>query len=111
MRTLRLLLPILLLLISGTAVAQSTGNLSGTVTSDEGNALAGVSVTLTGPGVSETRRTNDSGQFRFLGVTPGDYQLGAKLSGYGDVTMPSPVKPGQNVIDIKMAPGLHLRNE
>jgi hypothetical protein len=110
MRT-RLLLPILVLLISGAALAQSTGNLSGTITSDEGNALAGVSVTLTGAGVAETRRTNDSGQFRFLGVTPGDYQLGAKLSGYGDVTVPGPIKPGQNVIDIKMAPALHLRNE
>jgi hypothetical protein len=105
------LLPILILLMSGAAFAQSPGNLSGTVTSDEGNALAGVSVTLTGPGVSESRRTNDSGQFRFLGVTPGDYQLGAKLPGYGDVTVPGPLKPGQNVIDIKMAPGLHLRNE
>jgi Carboxypeptidase regulatory-like domain len=99
------------MLICGAAFAQSTGNLSGSVTSDEGNALAGVSVTLTGPGVSETRRTNDSGQFRFLGVTPGDYQLGAKLSGYSDVTVPGPIKSGQNTIDIKMAPGLHLRNE
>ena len=111
MRTLRLPFPILVLLISGAAFAQSTGNLSGTVTSDEGNALAGVSVTVTGPGVSETHRTNDSGQFRFLGVTPGDYQVSAKLSGYGDATMPGPITAGQNTIDIKMAPALHLRNE
>ena len=107
----RLLFSLLVLLISGAALAQSTGNLSGTVTSDEGNALAGVSVTLTGPGVSETRRTNDSGQFRFLGVTLGDYQVSAKLSGYGDATVPGPIKAGQNTIDLKMAPALHLRNE
>src|ERR1700733_8609404 len=111
MRTLRLLLPILILLISAAGFAQSAANLSGTVTSDEGSALAGVSVTLTGPGGAEVRRTNDSGQFRFLGLAPGDYQVSAKLSGYGDVTVPSALKAGQNAVDIKMSPGLHLRNE
>src|SRR5689334_4189624 len=111
MRILRLLVPILILLIAGDGLAQSSANLSGTVSSDEGNALADVSVTLTGPNVSQTRKSNDSGQFRFLGVAPGDYQLTAKLSGYGDVTVPGPVKAGQNTIDIKMAPAMHLRNE
>ena len=111
MRTLRLLLPILTLLTSGLAFAQSGANLSGSVTSDEGNALADVSVTLTGPGGAETRKTNDSGQFRFLGIVPGNYQVRAQHQGYGEATVPAEIKAGQNAVDIKMAPDLHLRNE
>jgi len=115
MRTFRLLVPAFILLIAGDGLAQSTANLSGNVVSDEGNALADVSVTLTGPAGSQmaaqVRKTNDSGQFRFLSIAPGDYQLTATLSGYGDVTVPGTIKAGQNAIDIKMAPALHLRNE
>lgn len=111
MRTLRLLVPILILLLAGDGLAQSATNLSGNVTSDEGNALADVSVTLTGPSGSQTRKTNDSGQFRFLGIAAGSYHVTAKLSGYSDVTVTSPVKDGQNTVDIKMIPDLHLRNE
>jgi len=115
MRTLRLLVPFFVLLATSAGLGQSTANLSGTVTSDEGNALADVTVTLTDPEGSQTaaqvRKTNDSGQFRFLGIAPGDHQLTAKLSGYADVTLPGSIKAGQNTIDIKMAPALHLRNE
>jgi hypothetical protein len=111
MRTLRLLVPILILLIAGDGLAQSTANLSGIVSSDEGNALADVSVTLSGPSGSQTRKTNDSGQFRFLGIAPGGYHLTAKLSGYSDVTVSAPVEDGQNTVDIKMIPDVHLRNE
>jgi len=111
MRTLRLLLPVLILLIAGDGLAQPTANLSGIVASDEGNAVADVSVTLTGPAGSQVRKTNDSGQFRFLGIAPGDYQLIVKMSGFSDATVPAAIKPGQNTIDIKMVPELHLRNE
>ena len=110
MRILRLV-PILILLIAGDGIAQSTANLSGIVSSDEGNALGDVSVTLTGPAGSQSRKTNDSGQFRFLNIAPGEYQLTAKLAGYGDAAVPGPVKAGQNTIDIKLVPALHLRNE
>jgi hypothetical protein len=108
---LRLLVPILILLIAGDGRAQSTGNLAGNVTSDEGNALADVSATLAGPGGSQTRKTNDSGQFRVLGIAPGSYHVTAKLPGYSDVTVPAPIKEGQNTIDIKMIPDPHLRQE
>ena len=57
------------------------------------------------------RKTNDSGQFRFLSIAPGDYQFTATLSGYGDATVQGSIKAGQNTIDIKMIPALHLRNE
>ncbi len=112
MRTLRLV-PALILLVAANGLAQSTANLSGTVTSDEGNALAEVSMTLTGPGGSQMRKSNDSGQFRFLGIPPGDYQLSAKLDGFADVAVPGPVriKAGQNKVDIRMVPALQLRNE
>src|SRR5262249_58686035 len=107
MRILRLLLPILLMLISGGGFAQSSANLSGTVTSDEGNALAGVSVTLTGPDGPAVRKTNESGQFRFLGLAPGDYHVSAKHPGFGDVTLPPmAIKAGQNAVDVRMSPAL-----
>jgi hypothetical protein len=70
-----------------------------------------VSVTLTGPAGAQARKTNDSGQFRFLGIAPGDYRLTAKMSGFGDATVPATIKAGQNTVDIKMVPALHLRNE
>ncbi len=111
MRILRLIVPILILLAAGDGLGQSTANLSGNVTSDEGNALADVSVTLMGPGGSQVRKTNDSGQFRFLSIPPGDYRLTATHSGFADVTVPGSIKAGQNTIDIKMQPELHLRNE
>lgn len=111
MRTLRLLVPILVLPIASAGLAQSTANLSGDVTTDEGNALADASVTLTGPAGSEVCKTNDSGQFRFLGIAPGNYHLTARLPGYSDVTVSAPANAGQNNVDIKMIPELHLRNE
>src|SRR5262245_16189316 len=112
MRILRLFLAILILFVCGDGFAQSAANLSGTVTSDEGNALAGVSVMLAGPAGLVVRKTNESDQFRFLGIAPGDYRLSAQHPGFGDVTRPpAAIKAGQNAIDVRMSPELHLRNE
>jgi hypothetical protein len=74
---------LLLLAVAGTAFAQlQTGNLYGTVVDDQGAALAGVKVTLTGVGASKIQVTNDQGQFRFLGLAPGRYTLKAEKEGF-----------------------------
>jgi iron complex outermembrane receptor protein len=73
-----------LFLLSGDAAhAQlQTGNLFGTVVSAQGEALPGVTVTLSGNGAPQVQVTNPQGQFRFLGLSPGSYQLNAALEGF-----------------------------
>ena len=60
-----------------------TGNLYGTVSDNDGELLPGVTVTLTGLGPERTQITDARGQFRFLGLDPGDtYELKAQLEGF-----------------------------
>ena len=71
---------LLLLAVGGTAFAQlQTGNLYGTVTDDKGAALPGVTVTLSGQSAPQVQVTNAQGQFRFLGLPPGNADLKAEL--------------------------------
>ena len=53
----------------------ATGNLYGTVLDSEGKAVAGVAVTLTGPGSAQTLVTDGRGEFRFWSLSPGDYAV------------------------------------
>ena len=76
----------LMLILSGAAWAQTeSGNLYGTVTDDQGEELPGVTVTLTGPGAPQVQVTGEEGRFRFLGLSPGNYQLEAALEGFSTV--------------------------
>jgi hypothetical protein len=74
------------LLIAGLAFAQTTqtGNIVGRVLSPEGEGLPGVSVTLTSPAMiipSMSAITGERGGFRFMALSPGDYQITFELSG------------------------------
>jgi hypothetical protein len=81
---------LLLLVAGGTAFAQlQTGNLYGTVKDDQGAALPGVTVTLTGGGAPQVQVTNAQGQFRFLGLAPGSYTLKAELEGFSTIDYPN----------------------
>jgi hypothetical protein len=81
---------LMLLVASGTAFAQlQTGNLYGTVKDDQGAALPGVTVTLTGSGAPQVQVTNAQGQFRFLGLGPGSYSLKAELEGFSTIDYPN----------------------
>jgi hypothetical protein len=81
---------LMLLVASGTAFAQlQTGNLYGTVKDDQGAALPGVTVTLTGGGAPQVQVTNAQGQFRFLGLGPGSYALKAELEGFSTIDYPN----------------------
>ena len=80
----------LLLLTALPAAAQlQTGDLYGTVTDNPGEALPGVTVTLSGIGAPKVQVTNAEGQYRFLGLAPGKYQLTAELEGFGTVEYPN----------------------
>jgi len=80
---------VLLLLPAPPACAQlQTGDLYGTVVDQQGQALPGATVTLTGPGSPQVQATNEDGQFRFLGLYPGTYKLTAELQGFSTLEYP-----------------------
>jgi hypothetical protein len=100
---------LLLLAVGGTAFAQlQTGNLYGTVTDDKGAALPGVTVTLSGQGAPQVQVTNAQGQFRFLGLPPGNADLKAELEGFSTIDYPNIViNIGRNTsIEVKLSPAV-----
>ncbi|MFL6196195.1 MAG: carboxypeptidase regulatory-like domain-containing protein [Thermoanaerobaculia bacterium] len=100
---------LLLLAVGGTAFAQlQSGNLYGTVTDDKGAALPGVTVTLSGGGAPQVQVTNAQGQFRFLGLGPGSYDLKAELEGFSTIDYPNIViNIGRNTsIEVKLSPAV-----
>lgn len=97
------LMAMAIVLFAGVANAQfQTGNIFGHTVSKDGDLLPGVTVTLTGIGAPQTQVTDQGGNFRFLGLSPGSYQLKAELSGFG-----SSIRTGINVnvnanVDVSM---------
>src|SRR5947209_10453426 len=86
----------LLFAVSGYAQFQ-TGNIYGKVQAKDGSVLPGVTVTLTGVGAPQTFITDTGGDFRFLGLSPGTYQVKAELAGFGTAVRQSiPVSVGKN---------------
>jgi len=80
-------LTVAIVLIAGVANAQfQTGNIFGTTTSKDGDALPGVTVTLTGVGAPQTQTSDAQGHFRFISLSPGTYAVKAELSGLGSST-------------------------
>jgi hypothetical protein len=78
---------LLVSLIAVGAYAQlQSGNIFGTVTGNDGAALPGVTVTLTGVGAGQNTVTDSAGRFRFVNLSPGTYTLKAELAGYGTAT-------------------------
>ena len=65
------------------AAAQSlTGGIEGVVRDEQGGALPGVSLTLTGKRGSQTTLTDAVGSYRFAGIDPGTFSVTAELSGF-----------------------------
>lgn len=97
------------LMISGSAFAQlQTGNVFGTVVDNQGAAIPGVTVTLTGPGAPGVFVTDLAGKFRFLSLSPGRYSVRAELSGFGNVVRNNlDVNVGRNSeVTLTLAPAL-----
>src|SRR5262245_39402413 len=63
-----------------------TGNVIGIVRDDQGGVLPGASVTLTSatalPQGPMTQPTDARGQYRFIGLQPGTYELTVALQGF-----------------------------
>lgn len=72
-------------LLSASALeAQTTGRIQGTVLDAQGQAIPGVTVVATSPSLqgTQTQVADGQGNFRFLGLPPGLYQVKAELSGF-----------------------------
>ena len=71
------------LLGAGAAGAQTlTGTVSGRITDEQGGALPGAMVTLSGRTGPQTQVTDSIGQYRFPGVAPDLYIVKAELQGF-----------------------------
>ena len=71
-----------------TAMAQagpSSSEIKGKVTDPNGAVLSGATVTVTDAdkGVSRTTTTNEEGDYRFLNLPPGNYNLRVQATGFG----------------------------
>lgn len=84
MRNLKTLLAALLVVgLAAPLWAQSlSGTIEGTIKDEQGGALPGVSVTLTGKTGSRTAVTDQTGQYRFLALDPGTYSVEAQLASF-----------------------------
>ncbi len=62
----------------------STADLSGTVTDSNGAVIAGATVTVTDPhtGITRTATSNESGEYKLIGLPPGDYNLTAEAPSF-----------------------------
>jgi Carboxypeptidase regulatory-like domain len=72
-----------LLLASYPAMAQTlVGSVSGKVTDEQGGAVPGASITLSGKTGDKTATSGTDGTYRFVAVDPGSYTLKIQLTGF-----------------------------
>ncbi len=83
MRRLTVFVALLLLVGGAAANAQSlTGTVAGKVTDEQGGVLPGVTVTLTGRTGAQVTVTDEKGEYRFVGLNPGPYEVKVELAGF-----------------------------
>jgi hypothetical protein len=106
---------VLPLLVAVAAQAQlQTGNLYGRVVDEQGEALPGVTVTLTGGGAPQVQVSNAKGRFRFPRLGPGTYTLKAELETFSTAEYPNiTINVGRNTsIEVTMhMAGEELRDQ
>lgn len=99
-----------LLLFAGSARAQSTGQISGTVTEAEGGPLAGATVAI--PALSRTVVTNAEGRYTLSGVPAGTHAVVASRIGRSPQTRQVAVAAGQTAsADFALASSTILLDE
>jgi outer membrane receptor protein involved in Fe transport len=78
-------------LLAPVAFAQTTGRIEGRVTGENGDALPGVTVQISSPALQGERIavTDAGGNFRFVALPVGTYNLRASLEGFGIVEQPN----------------------
>src|SRR5260221_1584303 len=81
------LVAVAVLAMAGLAFGQAqSGNIYGRVVAEDGSALPGVTVTLSGGGPTLVTATDNRGEFHYLTLSPGDnYALKFELSGFSTV--------------------------
>ena len=81
---------------------QTFGELVGKITDDQGGALPGVTVTLTGPAVmgAPTAVSGASGIYRFPGVNTGTYTLKMDLAGFAPLVRTGIVVPVRQTVTV-----------
>jgi hypothetical protein len=81
---------------------QMFGEVVGKVSDDQGGALPGVTVTLSGPAVmgSMSATTNEHGQYRFPAVNSGTFKLVFRLSSFSELVRDGIVVPVRNTITV-----------
>jgi TonB-linked SusC/RagA family outer membrane protein len=79
-----LMIPVFLLVTAGSAMAQATGRITGTVRSETGQPVAGASVLVLGTRIGT--QTGVNGAYLITGVPAGRHIVVASLIGYGDAT-------------------------
>jgi len=94
-----------LLLTSGTAWAQSTATLQGTITDSQSAVMPGVTVTIhnTATSLERTTMTDSAGQFVAASLQPGHYAITAHLEGFQDQKSELDLLPAQtSVLNFKL---------
>src|SRR5258706_7532256 len=85
------------------AAAQSlTGTITGRVLDQQGGALPGTTVTVTGKTGAQTQVTDARGEFRFVGLSIGNYSVRAELAGFSKREEQSLDLGIGNTIDLKL---------
>ena len=87
----------ILLLPPSVAAQMATGNVYGTVADESGAVLPGASISMTGAAGTRTTTSGAQGDFRFLRVDHGEYELAVSLPGFATVVRPIVVATGANV--------------
>jgi hypothetical protein len=103
-QVLLLALVLVVLALPGSVAGQTlTGAISGKVVDEQGGVLPGATVTLTGKTGSQTQVADAKGEFRFLALNPGYYDVKAELQGFKPKGE-SAIDVGANkTIDVKLA--------
>ncbi len=93
----------LLLSVSFMFAQRTTGMVQGTIYDEEGTALPGVTLTLTGANIAEKTISSDmNGMYRFPALPPGEYTLTATLEGFKKYTQKRVIVPVEQTITLNI---------
>jgi len=99
----RLILAVALLLSATPVAAQSlSGTIAGRIIDAQGASLPGVLVTLASRTGETTQTTDAKGDFRFLGLNPGMYEVRASLQGFKPAAQSNIEISIGRVVDVKL---------
>lgn len=110
-RTVFAILPVFLcaLVFCASASAQTiNGNILGTVTDQQGAAVAGATITVTniGTGTKRTAESNEDGTYRVNGLPVGAYTVSVEAKGFSVANENTTVSSGtDSTVDLKLTPG------